>query len=86
MATFKFIEFLTPEAAKQHIVDRHIVSISSEMTIVNMNMADVIGKIDNLFSKDSAHLLNEDQVLYLKAIRENYAKTMSLTESAQKSI
>jgi hypothetical protein len=86
MSTYKFSDILTPEAAKQAMIDNRIVSISTEMNIVSMNMADVIRKIDNLFSKESASLLTEDQVLYLKAVRENYCKTMSLTESAQKSI
>jgi hypothetical protein len=87
MSTYKFTEIVNEKGANAYIVEKRINSIVSELDIVKRNLADVVDKINTLFSNsDLVKELSEDQRIYLLAANEHYMKEIDYADELIKKL
>jgi hypothetical protein len=87
MSTYKHTDLIDAKGANAYIVEKRINSIVSELHIAKMNMADVVDKINGLFSKkELVSELTEDQRIYLLAANEHYMKEIDYADELIKKL
>jgi hypothetical protein len=79
-------QIITESGKNAAMVEYRLRSIASDMEILSMNGAEVVSKINGLLDTDLKAELDEDQIIYFGALREQLLKILNRAEDASKNI